>query len=253
MPINLSVKQLTLDQRDRCKDTISPYAFYMIVADALVRGLQLSVVRMGDGERMLLEHAKEGNVDEEIKPFGPLNEAWMRRQGCLGIRKRELIRRLFLAATHSTYFAPNVMGVHSPEWDLSQHFLPRRRYVDNWFVRIWNDEMTANLYRAAGRVLFIHGNDEARLAFYATGVRLGFDVLTLKHSSWEQSEDVIKVASNANAPLVIFSAGPAAKHIGVEIARSGKVVLDVGNAAGSWLLADGFESKLDLNRDKSLW
>lgn len=253
MPIKLSVQKLNDKRRLRCLSTISPYAFYMLVADALMRRESLSVIRMGDGERLLLENAKEGFPGDEIVPFGGLNTTWMMRQGCLGISKGELIRRLFLAAAHCTYFAPNVMGVHYPIWDLSSHFGDRGVYVDNWFVRIWNDEMIANLYQEAKHVVFIHGYAPAGKAMSYACEPMGVKVTFIQHSSWEQSDDVISAAIATDAPLVIFSAGPAAKHIGVEIARSGKVVLDVGNAAGSWLMANGFEKKLDLIQDKSLW
>jgi hypothetical protein len=57
----------------------------------------------------------------------------------------------------------------------------------------------------------------------------------LKLTNWDQTEDVIEKAKNNPAQLVLFSGGCAGKYIGPEIAKEGKVVLDVGNSASLWL------------------
>jgi hypothetical protein len=49
------MQRLSEDEISRCVNTIGPNTFFMIVADALVSGKSLSVVRMGDGEGKLFQ------------------------------------------------------------------------------------------------------------------------------------------------------------------------------------------------------
>ena len=100
--------------------------------------------------------------------------------------------------------------------------------------------MRINLYKKAGHVLFIHKSTHSadaiqiRLKFV-----LGVKVTYLKLFHWTQAEEVINRASYIDAPLTIFSAGPASKIIGPRIANTGnipKVTLDIGHASDSFLL-----------------
>ena len=49
-------KALTENQINLCEQTMSSNTFYMLVGNALVNSKPLSVVRMGDGERLSLIH-----------------------------------------------------------------------------------------------------------------------------------------------------------------------------------------------------
>jgi hypothetical protein len=228
---------LSLSQRDLCKRTISPSTFYLLVQDALASKKPLSVVRMGDGERSLLKQCQEGYPEDVILP-SPENHQWLKNLCVIGITKGELSRRILKAAKECTYFAPSISGIENPEFfthDISPY---RSYYPDNFFVNQWTEEMKADLFKQAGHVLLIHRSpntaDSMQLRVQAN---LGVKVSFIGLSDWSQTSDVIKKASEIDTPLVIFSAGPAGKYIGPEIAKYGripKVVLDLGHTTDSW-------------------
>src|SRR5580692_8281341 len=229
MLIPLSGKQLT-----RCYDTISAHTFYMIVGDALSTGKPISVVRMGDGECALL---KAPDNDDLVTC---ITEDLQARLGLTGITNREARKRIILAAEKCSHFAPSLSGIQRPDFDLYQFFPPRPRYVDNFFVNIWDEKMKIDLFRKAGHVLFIHGNahtaDSLQLRAQAN---IGVKVTYLPLKDWRHASEVAWKAASIDAPLVLFSAGPAGKWIGPSVSTSGsvpKVVLDIGNSADYWTL-----------------
>lgn len=230
---------LTADEIEICERTISPTTFYMLVGNALVNAKSLSVVRMADGERELINTAREGNLDDPITIKQPDPEAWLKKMGCLGLSKRGLIRRLETAANECTYFAPSMSGLQQSNYNVYHLFNPRDRYVDSFFHNVWTEEMKIELFKTAKHVLFIHRNTASADAMQIRAKwALGVKVTYLKMERWEQSEEVIEKASGIAAPLVLFSAGPASKYIGTRISRQGipKVTLDIGQSADLWLL-----------------
>lgn len=232
---------LSLDQIELCLKTVSSNTFYMLVGDALVNGRQLSVVRMGDGEVELIREFRHEDAQGQVTNRG---EEWLRRLGCWGITRAELIKRLDAAANEATYFAPSVSGIQSEKFHLHSLFDPREEYVDNFWCNAWTEEMKIQLFKQAQRVLFIHRNTASADAMQIRA-KYGLDVkvIYLKLNGWEDAEDVIAKAADIDAPLVLFSAGPASKYIGPRIAAqklpngNHKVTLDLGNAADYWLLS----------------
>lgn len=231
-------QKLNLDQIELCVKTISSNTFYMLVNDALLSNRNLSVVRMGDGERQIIDWCRKHDDTDMLDSH---NAGWLNRLGCFGIRSGEIMRRLHLAGNDCTYFAPSVSGILHEGFHLHSLFKPRDFYVDNFFVNAWTEEMKIALFRTAKHVLFIHRNTAAAdvmqiRAKYALDVKVTF----LKLESWEQADDVIAKAAAIDAPLTLFSAGPASKYIGPAIAKGGriaKVTIDIGNAADYWLLS----------------
>ncbi len=227
MAMELDMIALTPQQRFACLNTVSANTFFMLVADALVSGKALSVVRMGDGEKRLYEYCKDhsdGFVTDE--PFG---EEWLRYMGCYEIPAKELALRLEIAAMECTYFAPQIMGIQRPEFWLGGILTTRTSYIDNWFVRQWSRDLQDKLLRKS-RVLFLHASGEVREKVAARSNT----VECWEMSVWQQADEIIERAKNNAAKLVLFSGGPANKYIGPKIATSGyfpKVVLDLGQAA----------------------
>lgn len=233
---------LSEDQIHRCEQTISSNTFYMLVSDALVSSKSLSVVRMGDGERQLIDNIRTGGIHDPLA----IHEAnieetqtWLTRMGCLGISKHELSRRLEAAANECTYFAPSISGIQKECYNLYDSFRPRDKYVDNFFCNAWTEEMKIQLFKTAGHVLFIHRNvvsaDAMQIrAKYALDVKVTY----LQLETWQQTEEIIERGSKIPASLVLFSAGPASKYLGARISQQGipKVTLDIGNASDYWLL-----------------
>jgi len=226
------IKSLNEEQLQLCQNTISSNTFFMLVGDALDSGKSLSVVRMGDGEHTIM------SATNKVDPI--FQDDRSERLGCKGIDLASLQNRLVRSANECTYFAPSVSGLLRSDYELYKFFNKRDRYVDNFFCNSWTEEMIISLFVKAGHVLFIHCSTESADAVQARAKwGLGVKVTYLKLCDWKQSDEIVKAASKINAPLTIFSAGPASKYIGPEIARTGniaKVTLDIGNTSDHWLL-----------------
>jgi len=235
---------LSQSQVYRCMDTISTSTFYMMVANAVLRREPLSIVRMGDGEKLLMDYleglpASTRDVEDDD---------WMGRLGCLGIDKCDLHDRIKLAANECTWFAPSISGIIREDFELYNRFRSRPRYVDNFWCNAWTEEMKINLYKAAGHILFIHRNPNSYAALADRAHELlGVKTSYIQMDNWRQSEDVIAQAYEVDAPLVLFSAGPASKYIGHRIATRGrisKVSLDLGNSSDLFLLYETWQQNL---------
>lgn len=245
----IQMKTLNARQLEICANTISPNTFYLLVVHALRTKEALSVVRMGDGEKHFVNvhRATPRALLDELPmsvPAGRDAKEWMERMGLAGISMRALWERMEKAANNCTYFAPSISGLTREDYNLYDCFNPRREYVDNFFVNSWTEEHKIALFLEAGRVTFIHHNAETADAMQIRakwglqgeyGISVQVDFLQL--SNWMQVEKVIDKACKKENPLVLFSAGPAGKWLGPEIAdRTGAVVLDIGNAADQWTL-----------------
>jgi len=238
--MELLTERLNAHQKEICQNTISPNTFFMLVANALVSQESLSLVRMGDGEKYLFQHAQKGLPEVTIKPpNSPFNEQWLRGLGCYDIPNGELIRRLKIAAEDSTYYAPNIMGIQMESFSVADLFTARKRYIDNWFVRTWSRKLQDQLFYQARQVLFINGDKNANITFTKRIHALGLMTDCIEMTSWQQADSVIMQAKSNICPLVLFAGGPANKHIAPAIATTGcrpKVVLDLGHAAAmEWL------------------
>lgn len=246
--------RLSHEKEEILESTISSNAFYMIVGSALLNRAQLSVVRMADGEHHLMEEILENGRDEKWlrEPIKGYDDDWMERMGCAGISRSTLLGRLNEAANECDYFAPSLSGINRLEYSVHEFFRSRSRFVDNFFVNAWTDEMKIKLYKAAGHVLFIHRNpNSARALTLRLKYVLEVKVSYLQLSKWQEAEDVVSKAAAIDAPLVIFSAGPASKIIGPRIARQHKVTLDLGHASDSWLLEKLHKEALEIQAEQS--
>jgi hypothetical protein len=214
----------------RCQDTMSAYTFYLLVGNALLRQEELSVVRMADGEHMLFAWCNAG------QRF--LSDSWMRTQGLAEISKGELLHRMMVALEECTYYAPSLCGIYSPDYDVYP-VIPRKHYVDFFFNHVWSEELKTQLFETAKHVLFIHRSAKMAEKMRKNAAHLGVKVTHLLLSDWRETEGVVERAKAVDAPLVLFSGGPASKLIGPAIAHAGnKVALDVGAAANLWTLSN---------------
>jgi len=223
--------KLTEQQIERCLNTISPNTFHMIVGSALVSGKGLSAVRMGEGELKLCHCLKQdGDLNEWF------SKEWLVRCGVDGIDKKELTTRVFAAINNCDYFSPSISGIINPIFDL--YFLrSEQRYVDNFFVNFWSEEQIVQLYKQAKHVVLLHANEGTGVAFNRrANDYLGIKATYLPLSNWVQSESIIEQVKQLDAPLILFSGGPASKYIASEIAKTNKVVLDIGNSIDRFIL-----------------
>lgn len=236
------IAPLSLEGRELCFNTIGPNTFYMLVADALATKSPLSVVRMGDGEYHFL--TDNGPLEAPVEPHPSFDVKWLQKLGCEGISRGALRERLYHAAINCHYFAPSVSGIQREEFNLYQFFPPRGRYVDNFFINAWDDNLRISLFKAAKHILFIHSNPNTANALQIRArAGLGVKVDWIPLSSWQQTEDVLRKANQNDAPLVLLCTGPAGKYLGPEIAIKGsipKVCIDLGNGADHWTLEKKF-------------
>lgn len=237
----MTFEHLTHSQVDLANRTMSGNAFYYVVGSAIAQRQSLSVVRMGDGEVRLFDESAaaiaDGRGDSLVQSFWP---EWRTRMGIEGMTYTHINASMQRAIDDCTYYGPNVNGLVNKVFSLYSHVSPTTQLVDNFFVNQWNDEQKIELYKAAGHVLFIHGNRstadaiQKRLKQY-----LGVKLTYIELNKWDQAYDVVEQASKLDTPLVMFSGGPASKWIGPAIAKlRPAVVLDIGNAADYWTLAN---------------
>lgn len=234
----IHVAPLTPKKQWLANSILSAYAFYYIVADALLTHKPLSVVRMGDGERTLLAECLDVSTraDDYVHAY---DSAWHARMGVAGITHAELYKRIIEAGNTCSHFAPSVSGLVQGSYDLFDYFNHREQYVDNFFVNIWDNEHKAELFKTAGEVLFIHRNRGTADAMQINAKRhFGVKVRYLELSNWDQSDSVIEAACADSARMVLFAGGPASKYISPRIAASNKVVLDIGNTTDFWTFAN---------------
>lgn len=232
------IAQLSPKKRYIANSILSAYAFYYMVGDALVSNKPLSVVRMGDGERTLLEECLSGGMRPDT-PVTSYDPAWHTRLGIAGIDQVELYKRILEAGNTCSHFAPSVSGLVQRSYDLFDYFEHRDQYVDNFFVNIWDNQYKADLFKTAGEVLFIHRNRGTADAMQINAKRhFGVKVRYLELSNWDQADSVVEAACSDKARLVLFAGGPASKCISPRIAASNKVVLDIGNSTDYWTFAN---------------
>lgn len=229
--------KLNQHQRELAYRTMSAYAFFYLIGDALANNKPLSVVRMGDGERTILDlciaAALTGDADKEIDVY---DQAKRKTMGIDGLTYNSLYRRLLQAGNECTYFAPSVSGLTQEAYALHKYFNQRETYVDNFFVNIWDYDLKATLYKAAGSILFIHRNPNTAASIQRQcKERFSIDVEFIQMEKWQQSEEVIEQARTSSARLVLFAAGPASKYIASEIVHgTNKIALDLGNTVDAW-------------------
>jgi hypothetical protein len=213
----------------------------MLVGNALDKKENLSVVRMADGEKLLMDLCNKDTESEFIEPTEQFSADWLKNFGVSDIPKKLLKERLLLAANKADYFAASLAGIQYPQYNVD-NFSPRGYYVDNFFPNQWDETMKQNLFKKAGHVLFIHRNTNTADAMQIRAKYvLGVKVTYLKLTHWSEADEIIEKANKIDAPLVVYSSGPASKIIGPAIATNGnikKVTLDIGQAADRWTFSN---------------
>lgn len=228
-----SIKELSDLEKEICSKTISSKAIYALVGDAILKRQSMSVVRMGDGERKILD----ADPTQPFLAFEATHEGWNRR---LGIEEEpvDLLQREILeAGNECTYFAPSISGISYQEYFLYQYFKPRSMYIDNFFVNDWTPEMVQTLFEASDGVCIFHRDYRQIIQNFQTNYHftkeISFDGYT--KDSWKDNGTAIEAAIRSSAQLVLYSGGPGGKIIGPRIAQAAnKVVLDIGNTLLPW-------------------
>lgn len=230
--------KLNQHQRELAYRTVSAWSFFYIVGDYLLNNRPLSIVRMGDGERSIIDLCIKASANGTTvnSPIDIYDQAKRQNMGLDGLTYKDLYRRLLRAGNDCTYFAPSVSGLTQEAYSLHHYFHQRESYIDNFFVNIWDYEAKATLYKAAGSILFIHKNPNTAASITRQCKdRFNIDVEFIQMDKWQQAEATIEQARSSSARLVLFAAGPASKYIASDIVQgTNKIALDLGNSVDAW-------------------
>lgn len=230
-----SIKELTENEIDICFRTLSSKAIFALVGDAIKKKNGISIVRMGDGEVGLL-NAPDG---KPFTGFNHLDPNWNTRLGIEGLDIETVKANILEAGNTCTYFAPSVSGISHGDFKLHHLFNKREFYLDNFFAEDWTREMIKMLLAASEGVFILHKEHENLIDKFVQHYDLPRALFSgFKKESWRDNEAAIRAATESGRQLVLFSAGPAGKCIAPKIAKSGKVVLDVGNTLPGWSIGD---------------
>lgn len=205
--------------------TIGTDEFAVMVTEALERKTPLSVVRMADGEDEIILYCKARAPEDLMEIY---IETWRTRLGVQGITCGEMWRRLDYAATQTLLFSPD-----GERWYMRAHWPMREKLIEIYYPYRTPVAVKRRWFQIAGHVLIINGYQK-----YVDMIRKNLpEGVKLSHISirnWRETDRVIAEAAKNDAPLVLFSAGPAGKCIARPLSDQGKVVLDVGDGMGSW-------------------
>lgn len=223
--------------------TMSSRTFYQIVLDAVISRRSLSAVRMGDGERTFLIDAAYaaaiGNPNALVRDKDD-NEARVKRLGIEGMTVDQLAVLLRRSAEQCDFFGPNVNGLTNETYSLYpwvKSWALKTPLVDNFWCNDWDLEKRVELLKRARQVLVLHANPVTGITFAKRArayLNVGIRHISIK--SWQDADSVLSECAKWDYPLALISAGPGAKWIIPEIAKQGKVALDIGNSMDQWLL-----------------
>ena len=205
--------------------TIKTDEFAKIVDETLMALEPLSAVRMSDGEDDIIYFCATHRHDELMRCFP---DEWNERFGTTGILCGEMARRLRIGGTEATYFAPDGERNH-----LRQHFPLRDKILHILYPDLLTIDQKARWFGLAGHVAVLNGSVE-----YTNQIRdrapTGVTVTHIIMRNWTEQDQAIEQAKQLDAPLVLWSGGPAGKYIGPELAKAGKVAIDIGHAMRTW-------------------
>ncbi len=224
------IKEYSLEKLGLAKKMISSDAFYIIVCDALTRRSRLSVVRMNDGERAIMEFSVNGK-----KEFFLNDDKWLMEYGLYEADLKKVGEDLFIAANSADYFAQFISGWFLPNFDVISLIEPREIYVDGFYPYLWKDmDRVKELMKYDGGIAIVCRNSknvaEKFLASYGT------TVVPIEYDSWRDYGSAMDAVGKSNAHLVLCSTGASGKLFNVEVSKKyGKICLDVGSGMiSSW-------------------
>ena len=228
--MNLFETKLDRYGRTQVYKYLDPTAFAIIVGDKISRGEGFSVVRVGDGEREIIEAAEEGRAI-------CFDLQWKLRYGLLApggeINTADLREQLRWAGNNATFFGPNIAALCLPRFSLYGYFQPRERYIDALFSYAWYARGIVKDFLKLGKIFIACRNwTNVRDALVKTyGLAYSGHIVGVELDNWSDCARAQNCALRSDAPIVLVAGGPIGKSLVVSIAEnSDKAVLDVGSA-----------------------
>lgn len=220
------IQEYSIEKLELAKKMISSDAFYIIVCDALTRKTPLSVVRMNDGERMIMEVSKGRNPSHFL-----VDDNWLKEYGLYGADLKKVGEDLYKAANSADYFAQFISGWFLPSFDVISLIEPRDFYVDGFYPYLWkNADRTKELMKYDEGIALVCRNSQKQAAHLSEVY--GTKIHPIEYNSWEDYDNAMeRIGELGKHHLILCSTGASGKLLNVEASRRyGKVCIDIGSA-----------------------
>lgn len=203
-------------------------ALLLFVCDAIHRRLPLSTVRLGDGERCLIEYVLTGTMSRYL-----MDPIWLKEYGLYEADLQKVGRSLLNAAKEVDYLCPNISGLTLPKYEIISVLPPRERYYEGLYAHTWlyMGRVKELMDYPGGVGIVCRNSKEVADRLF---MKFGRNLLHAEHTeygSWRDYPSALEAIGKMKTNLVLVSAGPSGKYLCVEASKKwGKVVLDTGSA-----------------------
>lgn len=220
------VKEYNKEELTRAKQYLSSDALLIHVCDALARKKPLSLVRMGDGEKMIVKYS-QGEAPHRYLT----DKIWLQEYGLWKADLKKVGQDLIKAANEADFFCPNISGLVYPKYEMLSFMPKREQYGEGLFAHSW-------LYM--GRVPELMNYSGGIAVVCRSSINISYDlgkkynkigIHSIDYDSWKDYDRALELISLIPAHLILVSAGASGKYLVVEAAKkTGKVVIDTGSA-----------------------
>jgi hypothetical protein len=204
---------------------LSSDALFLMVCSALARHTPLSVIRMGDGEKAIVDFADGRRPARDFL----LKQSWQEEYGLVDANYRQVGADLLYASAYADILCLNTAGLYLPQYAIQQRVAARPFYGEGLFAhswaymgRIWH------LMKYTGDIVVVCRN--AAKVSHDMAVKFSRPFLYAEYGCWKDYPIVIDAIRYAKPGLVLVSGGPSGKKLCVDMARFGMVALDTGSA-----------------------
>lgn len=223
------VKTLSEVELSFCKKIISADSLYAQVVDRILRKIPTSVIRLSDGERGIMEASLTGRAE------GFMNDQnWKKKYGLTDIDYSFLGRELLRVGMEADFVGLTISGLWLPSFNVHKLFPNRtENIIDNFFPYAWKNQDRVSGIISAAPVLVLHREQNTLVAGLIK--KYGGDINGIVLDSWKDHARLLKEATEHRARTILVSGGASGKVFAHNLSRrSGKVVLDIGDALPLW-------------------
>lgn len=224
----MRIQNYSSEAKESAMKYISCDALLLFVCDALSRKTSLSTVRMGDGERMIIDYYKTGHKAKYLT-----DNVWLLEYGLLGADIRKVGENLLASAQFADWLCPNISGLTIPKYEILSVLPPRDYYAEGLYAHTWlyMGRITELMNYTEGIGLICRNSKEVADRLFMKFGKPVLNTETCDYDSWKDYDTCLAEIGKMKAHLILVSAGPSGKYLCVEAAKKwGKVVLDTGSA-----------------------
>jgi hypothetical protein len=210
---------------------LSSDALLLLVCDALARHEPFSAVRMGDGEKAILDYAT-GRAD----PAFLHDIQWQEEYGLIGADYHQVASGLMLASRGASVLCLNTAGLTKPNYAIAPYVAPRTLYGEGLFAHSWAYMgRVYDLMKYPGEIAVVCRESQYIARELAQKFRRPF--ISVEYGSWRDACEVRRLLGGQSIGLVLVAGGPSGKALCVDLAAD-KVVLDIGSAMKAFWATD---------------